>query len=153
MDTPTAEFLPGLTLSRILYEEAVRPILEKEHPGLRYAAARVGPGSEVLGFDTARSTDHDWGPRLELFLTPEDAAAHAANLHRLLAYRLPKQIRGWPTHFQHRHPGDPVGHMEVTDGPVDHRVSITTVDTWLSAHLGLHQETVELTVGDWLAMP
>ncbi|WP_433500795.1 hypothetical protein ACQP1K_11100 [Sphaerimonospora sp. CA-214678] len=72
MTTPAAEFLPGLTLSRILYGEAVRPILNVEYPGLRYAAARVGPGSEVLGIDTARSTDHDWGPRLDLFLSPPD---------------------------------------------------------------------------------
>ncbi|WP_055483450.1 DUF4037 domain-containing protein [Sphaerimonospora mesophila] len=153
MTTPAAEFLPGLTLSRIFYEEAVRPILEEEYPWLRYAAARVGPGSEVLGFDTARSADHDWGPRLDLFLTPEDATAHAADLQRLLAHRLPKQIRGWPTHFRHRQPGNPVGHMGMTDGPVNHRVLVNAVGSWLNAHLGLHPQTVEPTVSDWLAMP
>ncbi|TDC71161.1 HtaA domain-containing protein, partial [Streptomyces hainanensis] len=40
-----------------LYEEAVRPLLDEHLPGLPYAAARIGPGSEVLGFDTARSAD------------------------------------------------------------------------------------------------
>src|SRR5205814_1131429 len=55
MADPT--FLPGLELSRALYEEAVRPILEEAHPDLRYAAARVGSGSEVLGFDSSRSAD------------------------------------------------------------------------------------------------
>ena len=60
-------FLPGLVLSRILYEEEVRPVLDDVYPGLRHAAARVGAGSEVLGFDTAGSTVQGWGPRLELF--------------------------------------------------------------------------------------
>ena len=54
----TAEFLPGLELSRVFYEDAVRTILDGEYPELRYAAARVGTGSEVPGFDTARSADH-----------------------------------------------------------------------------------------------
>uniref|UniRef100_A0AAU2VQU4 Uncharacterized protein n=1 Tax=Streptomyces sp. NBC_00008 TaxID=2903610 RepID=A0AAU2VQU4_9ACTN len=118
--TPTeAAFLPGLELSRILYEEAVRPVLDAAFPGLPYAAARIGPGSEVLGFDTVRSADHDWGPRLDLFLVAEDVAAHGGTTRRLLADRLPKEIRGRPTHFRPADdPLDPVGHMAATDGPV-----------------------------------
>ncbi|MFE9698407.1 DUF4037 domain-containing protein [Streptomyces sp. NPDC006270] len=150
-------FLPGLDLSRILYEEAVRPVLDAECPGLRYAAARVGPGSEVLGFDTARSADHDWGPRLDLFLEPADAAEHGERLRRLLAERLPKQVRGWPTHFRRGGPADPVGHMELTDGPVDHRVTVDDVGGWLHHRLGLRPGPgggpPEPALRDWLAMP
>lgn len=50
----------GLELSRRLYVEAVEPILTEHLPRLGYAVALVGSGSEVLGFDTERSTDHDW---------------------------------------------------------------------------------------------
>ncbi|MFE6701740.1 DUF4037 domain-containing protein [Streptomyces sp. NPDC057718] len=169
MTTPARAFLPGLELSRILYEEAVRPLLDAEFPGLRYAAARVGSGSEVLGFDTARSADHEWGPRLDLFLEPADAAAYGKRIHHLLAERLPKQVRGWPTHFRHVDPADPVGHMELIEGPVDHRVSVADVGGWLHDHLGLPladptpgQEAWEPTLGgeiweptvrDWLAVP
>ncbi|MFD4129343.1 DUF4037 domain-containing protein [Streptomyces globisporus] len=158
MTTPARAFLPGLELSRILYEEAARPALEAEFPGLRYAAARVGSGSEVLGFDTARSADHEWGPRLDLFLEPADAAAYGKRIHRLLAERLPKQVRGWPTHFRHGDPADPVGHMELTGGQVDHRVSVADVGGWLHDQLGLRrpaprEDLPELTVRDWLAMP
>ena len=32
-------------------------------------------GSDVLGFDTARSTDHGWGPRMQLFVEGERAEA------------------------------------------------------------------------------
>ena len=95
----TATFLPGLELCGILFEESVRPLLDEVHPGMPYAAARIGSGSEVLGFDTERSPDHDWGPRLQLLLRPEDAAAHGTALHKLFAERLPKEVRGWPTNF------------------------------------------------------
>ncbi|WP_314171825.1 DUF4037 domain-containing protein [Streptomyces winkii] len=147
-----AEFIPGLELSRVFYEDAVRPILDSEYPGLRYAAARVGAGSEVLGFDTARSADHEWGPRLDLFLVPEDIA-HGSDLRRLLSDRLPKQVRGWPTHFSHDDPSDPVGHMATTDGPVNHRVSVADVGGWLNTQLGIDGETAEPTIRTWLAMP
>ncbi|MEU6503296.1 DUF4037 domain-containing protein [Streptomyces californicus] len=169
MTTHDRVFLPGLELSRILYEEAVRPLLDAECPGLRYAAARVGSGSEVLGFDTARSADHEWGPRLDLFLEPADAAAHGERIHRLLAERLPKDVRGWPTHFRHADPADPVGHMEPTEGPVHHRVAVRDVGGWLHEHLGIRVprtagegeahgravagEGLGMTARDWLALP
>ncbi len=57
-------FGPGLRLAGEFYAGAVRPVLDQAFPGLRYAAALLGPGSEMLGFGTGRSTDHDWGPRL-----------------------------------------------------------------------------------------
>ncbi|MFI1803325.1 DUF4037 domain-containing protein [Streptomyces californicus] len=169
MTTHDRVFLPGLELSRILYEEAVRPVLDAECPGLRYAAARVGAGSEVLGFDTARSADHEWGPRLDLFLEPADAAAHGERIHRLLAERLPKDVRGWPTHFRHADPADPVGHMEPTEGPVHHRVAVRDVGGWGHEHLGIRVprtagegeahgravagEGLGMTARDWLALP
>ncbi|MBP2707942.1 DUF4037 domain-containing protein [Microbispora sp. RL4-1S] len=158
MVAPAAPFVPGLELAGILYEEAVMPILGAAYPGLRYAAARVGAGSEVLGFDTARSADHDWGPRLELFLTAGDVARHGGPIRELLAHRLPKRVRGWPTNFRRRSgdPRDPVGHMEPTDGPVDHRVRVWDVESWLVAHLGPRAAAwgdAGPAIGDWLALP
>ncbi|NGO10170.1 DUF4037 domain-containing protein [Streptomyces sp. HC44] len=164
---PGTAFLPGLELSRILYEEAVRPILAEVYPGLRYTAARIGSGSEVLGFDTARSADHEWGPQLNLFLSVEDVSARGERIHRLLAERLPKEVRGWPTHFRRREEDvlDPVsGHMELVDGPVDHRVSVDGLGPWLVARLGVDAlgvdalgvdalDTTELAVHDWLSIP
>ena len=121
-------FLTGLRLCEALYREAVRPLLDEGFPGLRYAAARVGPGSDVLGFDTERSTDHDWGPRLELFLGADDRARYGAGITGLLAERLPKRVRGWSTHFEPV--GAPVRSMADTDGPVAHRVEVFTVAGW-----------------------
>ena len=54
------EFIPGLELSRRFYWEVVRPLLDAEFTGLPHAAALIGSGSEVLGYDDAQSTDHHW---------------------------------------------------------------------------------------------
>jgi hypothetical protein len=146
--------MPGIELSEVLYEEAVEPILRDAFPGLRHAAARIGSGSEVLGFDTSRSADHEWGPRLEIFLTAEDQAQHGAAVRRTLAERLPKEIRGWPTHFEESDdPLDPVGRMQLTDGPVNHRVDVYDVDGWVAEQLGVRSAGAELTTREWLAMP
>ncbi len=51
-------FVPGLELSRAYYHDVLRPLLDD----VPHSSALIGPGSEVLGFDTARSADHDWGP-------------------------------------------------------------------------------------------
>ena len=142
--------MPGLQLCRLFYLEAVRPLLDEVYPRLPHAAARVGPGSEVLRFDTPRSVDHDWGPRLELFLSPADVARHGEDLSALLTARLPKQVHGWPTHFTP--PGAPVQVMTATTGPVAHRVQITDVVTWSVDRLGFDARR-DVAVLDWLATP
>src|SRR5829696_8639177 len=50
-------FTPGLDLSEVLFRTAVEPLLAHNAPGLSYAAGLIGAGSDVLGFDTERSTD------------------------------------------------------------------------------------------------
>jgi hypothetical protein len=80
-------FVPGVRLAGEFYTELVRPLLEAEFPGLPYAAALVGAGSEVLGFDTERSTDHDWGPRLLVFLDDEEAERLGGTIDEMLGRR------------------------------------------------------------------
>ena len=65
---PYAKFVPGLQLSAAFYQEALAPAMRRHFPNLQYAAARIGAGSDVLGFDDARSTDHFRGPLLHLLL-------------------------------------------------------------------------------------
>src|SRR5215210_3724490 len=86
-------FIPGLELSSALYTEIVAPILAEAYPNLRYSAALIGYGSEVLGYDTARSTDHEWGPRLLLLISEDDHARYAEAIHALLGQRLPPTLR------------------------------------------------------------
>ncbi len=91
-----AEFIPGLELSRLFYTEVVRPLLDERFPHLKHAAAVIGSGSEVLGFDTSRSTDHDWGPRAMLFLPEEDFAKLSTALKETLAEGLPMEFLNYP---------------------------------------------------------
>jgi len=53
-------FVSGQELSRRFYREVVEPLV-RPWP---HAAALLGWGSDVLGYDTERSVDHGWGPRL-----------------------------------------------------------------------------------------
>jgi hypothetical protein len=138
-----APFIPGLELAGAFFAEVVRPLLDEAYPRLPYAAALLGPGSEVLGYDTARSTDHDWGPRLQLFLAAGDAGRPAAEITAMLAGRLPPTFRGYPTTFPVT--GEP-------DGMTQHRVEVTGLGEWLAGRLGFDPRP-DVTVADWLATP
>jgi len=133
-------FIPGLRLAGEFYAEVVHPLLEEEFPALRYAAALLGPGSEVLGFDTGRSADHDWGPRLQVFLDDADADAgagpQAASIAAMLDRRLPAVFRGYPVAF-------PV--TREPDGAARHRVQVTGLGPWLSGQLGFDPRSGELS--------
>ena len=85
---------PGLKLAEAFYWEAVRQVLEAAFPGLPHAAALIGPGSEVLGYDDTMSTDHHFGPRGMLFLRPADHPRVAGALVAVLAQRLPHTFHG-----------------------------------------------------------
>jgi hypothetical protein len=139
--TPT--FVPGLDLARDFYAAEVRPLLQREFPRLEYAAALLGPGSDVAGYDTERSTDHDWGPRLQVFLADEDADGDAASLTAMLAERLPDSFRGYPVRFPA---------TRETDGVARHRVEVSGLGAWLSARLGFDPRQA-VTLLDWLATP
>jgi len=91
-----SDFISELDVAERFYLEQVQPILSANLPGLRYAAALIGEGSGVLGFDTARSRDHDWGPRLHLFVAD---AAQTHELDRVLDVHLPETFLGYPVRF------------------------------------------------------
>jgi hypothetical protein len=65
-------FIKGIELCRRFHFEFVAQVLTSSFPEQQYTSALIGPGSEVLGFDTEMSTDHDWGPRVLLFLQKQD---------------------------------------------------------------------------------
>src|SRR5581483_12205654 len=144
-------FLSGLDLSRRFFQEAVRPLLAEAFPGVRYAAALLGPGSEVLGLDTEMSTDHDWGPRLFIFLR-EDDAEQRDTIGNLLSEQLPETFAGYPVSFPT--PAGP-GIRAMTRplaGPVKHRVILITVRDFVRIQLR-YDLTQTLEVADWLTFP
>lgn len=151
---PMPPFIPGLELARRFYHDVVRPLLDQHYPDLPHSAALIGSGSEILGFDDAMSTDHSWGPRLKLFLSPADWAAHRTALHELLARQLPYEFSGYATHFSEPDPdGDdsPVA-THIESGPVRHEVRIHTIQDFVQGHLNFDIEQ-ELAPADWLSFP
>jgi hypothetical protein len=125
-------FVSGLELSGAFYLEAVAPLIGD----VPHTAGLLGWGSDVLGFDTSRSTDHGWGPRLQVFV----GAEHVGPLRDVIEAGLPDEFRGRPTRF---------GWDEV---PVSHHVDIASLDDWLRESLGFNpSEGVPLR--DWLSTP
>ena len=138
--SPFRAFVPGRELSAAFYADVVRPLLARERPGLVYSAALIGTGSEVVGFDTDRSTDHGWGPRLELFLRPRDRAV-AADLVAVLDERLPEMFLGYPVRYPAR------------DGyPPRHQVTFRVLGEYLSNLLGFDPRG-GASSADWLCTP
>lgn len=147
--------MPGLELSRVFYSEAVAPILDARLPGLVYGAGLLGTGSEVLGFDTPRSTDHWWGPRVTIFLAERTySEALAEHIRSILADELPFEVRGYPTHMQVI---DPVRHtvfmQATTTRPLNHLAHVTTVARFCHGYLGVDPLARPLTPAEWCAIP
>ena len=118
----------GLELSRAYYAEVVGPVLTAHLSVVPHAAARLGPGSEVLGFDTDRSTDHDWAPHLQIFVADDDVAG---TLAPVLAELLPSRFH---------------------DVPTKGAVVVTTVSGWMRGRLGF-DPLDGVRVADWMATP
>jgi hypothetical protein len=127
-----SSFVSGLELSRSFYSEDVAPIVGS----VPHAAALLGWGSDVLGFDTSRSTDHGWGPRVQVFV----AADQIAPLRDAVETRLPDEFRGLPTRF---------GWDEV---PVTHHVEIAALGDWVRGRLGF-DPSAGIAARDWLTTP
>lgn len=125
------DFVPGIELSRAFYAEAVAPLLA----GVPHSAALIGPGSEVLSFDTGRSADHDWGPRVLVFVPDGLVTAVEAEV----AAGLPARFRGFATVFDY--------HGEVRPGAV-----VAELGEWLKGRLGFDPRR-GVSLLDWLSVP
>ncbi len=141
---PHTDFIPGLRLGRMLFEEHGRSIVESVIHRDAYAAAFIGKGSDVLGFDTERSTDHDWGPRFQVFLRPDLYESRAPLLDHELRQCLPAAFHGFEVRTQAPE-DDPAGSAR-------HLVEITTTALCLRRSVGVDAVS-DLGVLDWLTFP
>jgi hypothetical protein len=144
-------FIKGLQLSQLLYERAVQPILAARFAGLAYSAALLGSGSEVLGFDTPQSTDHDWGPRLMLFLDEADFEDYHDQINQALCRELPAEIHGYPVNLASLR-GDATPQTQADGSPVAHNVTFFTLRGFFGHTLNIDPGE-ELRVLDWLTIP
>ena len=150
---PDGVFISGQGLAGRLFHEAIKPVMSEHAPGVPYAAGLLGAGSDVLGYDTVRSTDHDWGPRQTLLLRESDHARFHDQLDRMFLDLLPEKIAGYPTRFR-EFPGEPhIVHM-ADDTEVSsrrHGINITSSSRLLEQHLGLRSVN-ELDMAAWLTL-
>jgi hypothetical protein len=128
----TGEFVSARTLSAGFHDDVVRPLLG----GIPYAAGLLGWGSDVLGYDTERSTDHGWGPRLQV-LVDADQVSHVTDL---IEAHLPAQYKGYDVRFGWD-----------TQEPL-HHITVKTVGGWLEDQLG-RDVSDGMTTEDWLITP
>lgn len=140
------EFMPGRELSRLFFDEQIEPILKRWFPELKYGAGFFGSGSDVLGYDTPRSMDHDWGPRLQVFVAESDDKLSQA-IKAELAEGLPKQFRGFPVDCM---PTNPV--VEQAHSHTSHMVRVLTVSGFVLETLGIDYKRPIDDV-DWLTFP
>jgi hypothetical protein len=148
------DFVPGRDLSRLFFTEAVRPAISGAFPSLQYAAALLGYGSEVLGFDTEMSTDHEWGPRVDLFLREDDFDRCGTALHELFRDALPRSFLGFSTHFSEPDPTDSgVQRPEASfTGPIRHKIGVLTAGRFLQSYIAF-DAAQEIRPADWLTFP
>ena len=144
-------FVPGLVLSERFFHSAVEPLIATHFPTLRYSAARLSRGSDVMGFDTPQSRDHHWGPKTTLFLADDDVARHGDEIVTMLGNELPFTIDGYPTHFDQ--PDVDGGFLTHTgQRPIAHGVTVTTIARFTRDYLGV-DATHPIDERAWLAMP
>jgi hypothetical protein len=144
------KFISGLELSELFYEEAAAPILAKLFPQIPHSAALIGWGSEVLGYDDIQSSDHHWGPRFLLFLSPKNHEKYQGAIAEALSNNLPRHFRGYSTSF-----GEPdaVGvrlPKENETGPVHHMIHIETIESFFGWYLGCNPSE-PISAADWLS--
>jgi GrpB-like predicted nucleotidyltransferase (UPF0157 family) len=128
----------GRALAGAFWAECVAPALvELGCPPV--GAALLGYGSEVLGFDDDRSTDHNFGPRLQVFVGERSTKAERGDLTAALDRALPTEFGGRPVRF-----------ALTTDPLVRHRVQVTTVGRLFRAVSGLDPTAGSIPATAWL---
>jgi len=123
------KFVKGRTLSNQFYTEVILPVLID----INHDAVLIGEGSDVLGLDQHISTDHDWGPRVTIFVSNDDEIQ--PTLEKVLA-NLPEKFLEFPI---------------IVDENTNN-IQVTTAKQWLHNNLSIN-DIYNLTYSDWLSLP
>jgi Domain of unknown function (DUF4037) len=91
----------------------------------------------VLGFDTPRSRDHEWGPRVQLLVDAEQVDA----VRERIARDLPPTFDGFETVW-----------FSLATGMVTHHVQVTTLAEWIIQTVGLDPRA-GMDAAAWLGLP
>ncbi|MEO5806383.1 DUF4037 domain-containing protein [Devosia sp.] len=139
--------MQGIELSRRFYADIVQPWLRSTAPDLRYSAALIGYGSELLGFDDETSRDHNWGPRVQIFLSRDQFELSARGLVDEFSKVAPTSYLGEPIGWRSR-PNPPSSGAEAA-GAFEHGLEFHTFEAKLEDLLAV-RSAENLTSLDWL---
>ncbi|TCC08312.1 DUF4037 domain-containing protein [Kribbella soli] len=126
------EFRQAADVADGFHAEVIAPLVGD----VDYAAGLLGWGSDVLGYDTARSTDHGWGPRLVVLVDADEVE----RVRKAVDDGLPDEYDGYPVRFGW------------DSHEPRHHVTVTTVGDWLRELLGF-DASKGIAVEDWLVTP
>lgn len=124
--------MPGLDLAEAFYTRVIAPLVPFPH-----SACLLGEGSEVLGFDSPRSQDHEWGPRVQILVAPE----HVATVRARIEEGLPATFEGFDTTW-----------FSLASGTVTHHVQVAVLDEWITETLGFDPRS-GMDAAAWLGLP
>lgn len=139
--------MQGIELSRGFYTDIVRPWLNKVAPELRYSAALIGYGSELLGFDDDVSKDHNWGPRVHIFLGRDDFGNYARRLVDEFSKVAPADYLGEPIGWRSR--PHPLANGVEAAGALEHGLEFHTLEALLEGHFAV-RSVENLNALQWL---
>lgn len=145
------KFIKGKKLSELFFIEIVKPLLKKHYPNLKYSAGLLGHGSDVIDFDTARSMDHDWGPRVILFLSKWDFKKKQ-QISDMFSKELPYTFRGFSTHFGAPDEKGVKVSEKIKSGKIRHRIEIFSIESFFKEYLNFDIKQ-DISVYDWLVFP
>lgn len=140
-------YIKGMQLCHDFYFECVAPLMERHFPDVHFSAARLGVGSDVLGFDDHRSIDHDWGPQVDLFFSSKDYEALGDDIYDVLANELPFTFKGFSTHFV-----DDYLMGDRSEYPIIHRARTHSINSYFTNYLGFNPANGVSEI-DWLRTP
>ncbi|MTI69051.1 MAG: DUF4037 domain-containing protein [Firmicutes bacterium] len=146
-------FIPGLKLNKGFYFDVVKSLFEKTYPNINYAASLIGHCSDVLGFDDYKSTDHVWGPRLQIFLTKKDYKRYHKEIDEFFKYNLPRTYKGFPTNYKAVEGWFNNAYMQYKEEyPINHFIEIETVDRFFNRDIEIDLSK-DIEFKSWLAYP
>ncbi|EJZ22159.1 DUF4037 domain-containing protein [Rhizobium sp. Pop5] len=139
--------MQGIELSRRFYTDIIRPWLAQVAPELPHSAALIGYGSELLGLDDEVSRDHNWGPRVHIFLSIDSFNDYARPLVGEFTKVAPSNYLGEPIGWRSR-PHPPANGPEAV-GAIEHGLEFHTLEARLEEHFVV-RSVENLTSVQWL---
>ena len=123
--------MQGIELSRNFFRDIVQPWLSSAAPNLQYSAALGGYGSELLGFDDETSKDHNWGPRVHIYLEQGFFDETARTLVDAFGKAAPNDYLGEPIGWRCR--PHPAANGPESAGSFDHGLEVHTLEAILES--------------------